>query len=383
LATTIATKIQQSAPFPTTRYQGSKRKLAGAILSQLQKLDFETALDAFAGTGAVAHSLKQIGKTVTYNDALAFNHQIGIALIENDSVTPNTDDVESATIRHTNIDYDNFIEQTFDDIYFTRDENAWLDVTAQNIRNIDCKFKRAMLYFALFQSAMIKRPYNLFHRKNLYMRTANVDRTFGNKATWDRPFTDHFAKFVREVNTAIINGQGTCNATCSDALEIQESFDLVYIDPPYVNGSKNEKRAGVAVATGSHNGGSSRVRVGSRAGVGSGVDYHHFYHFLEGMVRYNEWPALIDHTSKHRRMNSESNPWCDGSRNGEVFSKLFERFEKSILVVSYRSDGTPTIGELKEKLQRVKSKVTVIEGDRYQYALSTNRKSREVLLIGQ
>jgi adenine-specific DNA-methyltransferase len=363
LTTTSATTIR----FPTTRYQGSKRKLTGAILAQLENLEFTTALDAFAGTGAVAHSLKNIRKHVTYNDALAFNHQIGLALIENDTVTISDADIMSATSRHPGIDYDNFIEQTFDDIYFTSEENTWLDVTTQNIRRVECKYKRAMLFYALFQSAMIKRPYNLFHRKNLYMRTANVERSFGNKATWDRPFPDHFTKFAREANAAIINTNGTCNATCRDALAIEETFDLVYIDPPYVSGSTSGRKVG--------------AKVGGSVGVG--VDYHHFYHFLEGMTRYADWPTLVDQTSKHRRLKSKKNPWCDGSQNAEMFSNLFERFEKSILVISYRSDGTPSIHELRERLARVKRNVTVIEGKRYQYALSTNRKSHEVLLIGK
>ncbi len=42
-------------PFPGTRYQGSKRKLAGAILDQLRSLRFTTVLDAFGGTAAVAY----------------------------------------------------------------------------------------------------------------------------------------------------------------------------------------------------------------------------------------------------------------------------------------------------------------------------------------
>ncbi len=361
----LTTSSTTTTPFPTTRYQGSKRKLTGAILAQLENLEFTTALDAFAGTGAVAHSLKNIRKHVTYNDALAFNHQIGLALIENDTVTISDADIMSATSRHPGIDYDNFIEQTFDDIYFTSEENTWLDVTTQNIRRVECKYKRAMLFYALFQSTMIKRPYNLFHRKNLYMRTANVERSFGNKATWDRPFPDHFTKFALEANAAIINTNGTCNATCRDALAIEETFDLVYIDPPYVSGSTSGRK------------------VGAKVGVSVGVDYHHFYHFLEGMTRYADWPTLVDQTSKHRRLKSQSNPWCNGSKNTEMFSHLFERFEKSILVISYRSDGTPSIDELRARLARVKQNVTVIEGKRYQYALSTNRKSHEVLLIGR
>lgn len=60
-------------------------------------------------------------------------------------------------------------------------------------------YKKAIAYNALFQSCLAKRPYNLFHRKNLEMRTRDVVRGFGNKATWDRPFSEHFRTFVNEI----------------------------------------------------------------------------------------------------------------------------------------------------------------------------------------
>ena len=59
-----------------------------------------------------------------------------------------------------------------------------------------------------------------------------------------------------------------------------------------------------------------------------------------------------------------------------------ERYADSILVTSYRSDGIPSVSELERAMRRVKRRVRTVVYDRYQYALSTNRKSREVLLIG-
>jgi adenine-specific DNA-methyltransferase len=76
-----------AAEFPSTRYQGSKAKLAQWIWNQVAGLDFATCLDAFGGTGAVAYRLKQAGKQVAYNDLLRFNYYIGLALIENSQVT--------------------------------------------------------------------------------------------------------------------------------------------------------------------------------------------------------------------------------------------------------------------------------------------------------
>ena len=52
---------------PSTRYQGSKLKLLPFIGSHLSDLEFESALDAFGGTGSVSYMLKARGKAVTYN----------------------------------------------------------------------------------------------------------------------------------------------------------------------------------------------------------------------------------------------------------------------------------------------------------------------------
>ena len=62
--------------FPSTRYQGSKLKLVNWIWDNIKGLKFDTALDAFGGTGCVSHMLKSKGKQVTYNDVLKFNYYI-------------------------------------------------------------------------------------------------------------------------------------------------------------------------------------------------------------------------------------------------------------------------------------------------------------------
>jgi len=338
--------------FPATRYQGSKRKLADAIVDELRDLDFTTVLDAFGGTGAVAYAFKVAGKEVTYNDLLRFNHQIGLALIENNSVTLDSDDLTAMSVRHGHVTYGDFIERTFEDIYFTTEENRLLDVIVGNVRRIRCPYKRALSWFAVAQAAIAKRPYNLFHRRNLYMRTARVSRSFGNKSSWDRSFDDHFKVLAAQANAAVIESRRPCRAVCGDILEVKPGFDLVYVDTPYLN----------------------------RRGVG--VDYRDFYHFLEGLVRYDDWPAMVDMSSKHRRLRREPDPWSSPGLCHEMFCALFERFRDSILVVSYRSDGIPSIDELAGMLRAVKRNVRVVEKGLYQYALSTRRDTREVLLIG-
>jgi len=336
---------------PSTRYQGSKAKLVSWIGETLQDLSFDTVLDAFGGTGVVGHWFKQEGKKVTYNDILGFNYLIGLALIENKDVRLSDAEMQALFYPQPGRTYRTFIRDTFHDIYYTDEENRWLDIVVQNIAAIPDRYKQAIAYYALFQACLVKRPFNLFHRRNLYLRMAEVERSFGNKTTWDTPFETHFRAFVAEANNLVFDNGRHNLALNQNALEIGGQFDLVYVDPPYISSK------------------------------GTGVDYYHFYHFLEGLARYDEWAELVDYDSRHRRLKTVYSPWTDKNAILKEFERLFQRFRKSILVVSYRSDGIPSIEVLAQALGSVKQRVTIFRLNDYQYVLS-NRKTDEVLLVG-
>jgi adenine-specific DNA-methyltransferase len=342
-----------TARFPSTRYQGSKSRLADWVWEQIAHLDFHTCLDAFGGTGAVAYRLKQEGKALTYNDILRFNTIIGKALIENNKTHLSHEDVKWILKAHPDINYPDFVQKTFQDIYFTDEENAWIDRVITNIHHLSDPYKFALAFFALCQSCIVKRPYNLFHRKNLYIRFAEVERSFGNKASWDKPFEEWFRSFAEEANNAVFDNQQVNTALNGDALDVPGEYDLVYIDTPYIS------KQGVA------------------------TDYRDFYHFLEGLTMYDDWAKYIDYRSKHRRLKRAANPWADKSRILAAFDRLFDRFKNSILVVSYRSDGIPSKAELVALLQRYKKTIRVEHYGQYQYALSKNTQSGELLVIGE
>jgi adenine-specific DNA-methyltransferase len=342
----------QTARFPSTRYQGSKAKLADWIWEQIGDLDFVTCLDAYGGTGAISYLLKQEGKQVTYNDLLCFNYYIGLALIENNQVRLSSGEIDWLLQRHPEIAYPGFVQENFRDIYFTDEENAWIDQTITNIRQLSDGYKSALAFFALCQACIIKRPYNLFHRKNLYIRFAEVDRSFGNKTTWDRPFDEWFRDFVEEANQAVFDNGCRNHALNLDAIDVPGDYDLVYIDTPYIS------KRGVA------------------------VDYLGFYHFLEGLTMYDDWDKNIDHRSKHRRLKTRPSEWTDRTRIHRAFDRLFSKFQNSVIVVSYRSDGIPSESELASMLKRYKSDVRVERFGQYKYVLSINSKSEELLLIG-
>lgn len=344
------TEIQRKNRFPSTRYQGSKARFVDWIWHELSDIEFNTALDAFGGTGSVAYKLKDNGKSVTYNDILPFNAIIGKALIENNSTVLSESDVDFIVRERQDVVYPTFIHDNFKDIYYTDEENHWLDVVRYNISTLDNEYKRAMAWFALFQACIIKRPYNLFHRKNLYVRLTDVKRSFGNKKTWDTPFEMHFRAFVKEANQAVFDNGTLCSAINMDALSIHDRYDLVYIDTPYLNHK------------------------------GIGVDYADFYHFLDGLVLYDNWGELIDGTSKHLRLKRKYSIWNDKDNIVNGFSRLTDNFRDSIIVFSYRSNGLPDIDTLMDLLQSKGRRTQLHYSRELKYALS-DTKSQEVLII--
>jgi adenine-specific DNA-methyltransferase len=346
-------EIKKQPKFPSTRFQGSKAKLLNQIWEHLKDIKFESVIDLFGGTGSVGYMLKSKGKQVFYNDYLKCNYLAGLALIENSKEILDENDIDFILSVHSNIDYPDFIQKTFQDTYFTDQENKWLDIVSTNIRQIENTYKQALAYYALFQSCIIKRPYNLFHRKNLYVRFANVERSFGNKITWDKPFEDHFINFVKEANDAVFDNKQKNKASNKDAIKLEIKADLVYIDTPYISNK------------------------------GSAVDYLDFYHFLEGISDYTNWFNKIDYKSKHRKFKTEKSVWADKKRIAQAFDDLFSRYKDSILVISYRSDGIPTSDELIQLLRKYKKEVKEVFRSDYKYALSKNGESKEILIIAK
>lgn len=70
-------------PYPSTRYQGSKRRIAKWIVDKTKDLKFQSVLDGLCGTCSVAYEFKKLGKEVTCNDILKSNYVIATALIAN------------------------------------------------------------------------------------------------------------------------------------------------------------------------------------------------------------------------------------------------------------------------------------------------------------
>ena len=141
-----------------------------------------------------------------------------------------------------------------------------------------------------------------------------------------------------------------CRSINQNVFDVEPNYDFVYIDTPYLN----EK--------------------------GIGVDYADFYHFLNGLVDYDNWNNRIDYKSKHFRLLRQPNVWNDSETIHQAFEKLFTQFRHSTMAISYRSNGIPTIDELVGILERLGKKVRIHQSNNIKYVLST-KESHEVLIV--
>ncbi len=339
--------------FPSTRYSGSKRRFLDWIWDSVKDIKFKSALDVFGGTGSVGLLLKSKGKRVLYNDLLFFNQIIGKAIIENQSIIVSDDEVEKI-LNSSHGTKNSFIQNNFKNIFFLDDENIWLDKIIENINKIENEYKKAIIMSSLFQACLSKRPFNLFHRANLNIRTNDVKRTFGNKTTWEKPFPDLLKKFINEYNRSIFsNEQDNKVIGGYHALLCPNGVDLVYLDPPYFSNGSSQ-----------------------------GTDYLKYYHFLEGISNYRLWDNLIeDHKRRLPKLKDrkEIDSFIKRSEIYKSIEKLIERFQDNIIIMSYQDEGIPSKNEILSLFKKYGKKVKLIEKP-HKYVLSKKNKS-ELLFI--
>lgn len=339
---------------PVTRYYGSKRKLVERIWEELENkhLEFQSFLDVFGGTGIMSYNMATRRKDVVYNDIFSFNCKIAEALLTSPRGTLSNETAIQLLEQVEGRDYHHYIEDIFRGIYYTDEENIQIDTAVQNIMHLPQQ-QQASAYYILFQSCLIKRPFNLFHRRNLNLRVNHVESNFGNYVTWEKSFKTLFGQFAEELNRFQFLQQPNVEIVNYSALECPNVADLVYIDTPYF-GKESSK-----------------------------LSYHARYHFLEGLVYYNDIPTHINYGKTNKEIQIHKSREFENRTNYlRELNELLSHYPDSIIVMSYTSEGYPSIDELEIQLRRHKRHVEVIYFGKYNFALNkSNQNRQEVLFI--
>lgn len=337
----------QATKYPSTRYMGSKTKILPYIRDIVRKFECDTVLDLFSGSGVVSYMLKAEGKEVWANDYMALGSTLSKAMVENNEITLNLDKAKKLMNPHAQ--NDNFVQNTFEGLYFTNEENILIDNIRCNIKQLKNPYEKAIAKSAIIRACFKKRPRGIF--------TYVGERYDDGRKDIKTALSDHFLNAVTEINRAVFDNGTKSKSFRLDAMNFKKKPDLVYMDPPYYSPlSDNE--------------------------------YVRRYHFVEGIAC--DWQGVeIQWHTKTKKIKNYPTPFSSRLGAHDAFNKLFSHFKESILVISYSSNSQPTLDEMVSLISKYKQNVEIIAID-HTYSIgnqgskveANKNKVQEYLFIG-
>jgi DNA adenine methylase/adenine-specific DNA-methyltransferase len=338
---------RRARDYPQLRFMGSKHRLLPWLHEILGQVEFDTALDAFSGSGCVAYLFKNMGKEVTTNDFLHFASLISKALVENSEETLRPQDLERLLTEPER--HESFIEETFEGIFFTPEDLRFLDQIWANLRRSRNPHRKALCLSALIRSCVKRQP------RGVFTVAGDPERYKDGRRDLKLSLRDHFIEQVEVFNRGVFDNGRNNRAFHGDVFEIEpDGFDLVYMDPPYVPRSDDNC-------------------------------YVKRYHFLEGLSCYWQGMTLLENT-RVKKIKKPYTPFSYRKDSLGAFDRLFSRFRKSILALSYSSNGYPDLDVLVRLMRKYKGSVTVFEKEhRYHFGThsAVNRSVvQEYLILG-
>ena len=265
------------------RYTGSKRKIIPRILSILSQHcpNIETVLDACAGTTRVSQALRQSGYFVTANDIASYTQVFGRCYLSNTYPKEHY----RAWIAQLNSLLGEFgwFSQNYGGVVTDNPRGNAIQLDGQrrpwqrhNTMKLDAILREipSLTQDPIEQSVLLT---------STILAMDKVDNTMGHQVAYLKDWSKRsYESIVLEVPQLISNGKiGTVSQ--KSIFDIQERYDLIYIDPPY--GTNNQKTK------------TTRVR------------YRSYYH-LWTTVCENDQPSL--HGAALRRKDASSDLLPDG-----------------------------------------------------------------------
>jgi DNA adenine methylase/adenine-specific DNA-methyltransferase len=343
--TAVDDAVARARSYPRLRYMGSKFRLVPTLAALFSEIGGRTALDAFSGSGVVGYTMKALGYEVTTNDFLHFPSVIARATIENqrERLTPG----EIEEICGPAADDRDFVRRTFDGLYFTADDRAFLDSAWSHIDTLTGD-KRALAISALILAAARKQPRGVFTVTDLRYDDGRRDLRL--------PLREHFRERLAEYHAAVFDGGRPCRATHGDVFELDGAgWDIVYLDPPYAPPRDDNC-------------------------------YIKRYHFLEGLSCYWKGQIILEHT-KTKKLVKRYTPFSYKDTVVDGLRRAFKQFKDSAIVVSYSSNAVPDEKTIRGLLAEVKADVEVRTVN-HRYSFGTHgsarrRMAEEYLFVGR
>ena len=263
----------------------------------------------------------------------------------NQDVTLGADDI--AEICGPPADDRDFIQRTFDGIYYTVADLRFLDSAWSHIDRMS-GHRQALAISALVLSAARRQPRGVF--------TVTGHRYDDGRRDLRLSLREHFTERAAEYNAVVFDSGRSCAATSSDVFDLPPGgYDVVYLDPPYAPPRDDNC-------------------------------YIKRYHFLEGLSGYWRGQALLENT-RTRKLPKRYTPFSYTRTVTDALCRMVRQFAGSALVLSYSSNAVPDAATIEGLLREVKRHVEVRAID-HTYAFGTHqaahrRTAREYLFIAR
>lgn len=261
------------------RYTGSKKEILPKILELTQKLNIKNILDGFAGTTRVSQMYKMNGYNVDSNDLAPFTKVFAECYLVNQ---------KPESYYKDKIKYLNSLKGVngwYSNIYggiVTENENGNAVQTDGKKRpwqlHNTMKLDSIRKEIELISDDEIERSVLL---SSLVLALDKVDNTLGHQVAYLKGWSNRsFNKLDLKIPKLIIN-EGEYNAINKDIFDIDKSYDLTYLDPPY--GTNNQKTK------------TTRVRYAS------------YYHLWSTIIK-NDEPEVFGAAKRRYEFSSDTIP---------------------------------------------------------------------------
>ena len=345
--------IERALDYPRLRWMGNKSRLLPWIHAELEALSFDSALDAFCGSGAVSYLLKSMGKRVLANDFMRFGATLAEALTVNPGLRLGEEIIDRIAAPDAGPRAAGFIETTFSGIFFDPEDLAFLDRARARIERLPGP-RRALALAALGRAALKKQP------RGVFTISGDLSRHDDGRRDLRLPLAQHFRESAALFDAMVFDDGLDHASRFGDVFDIdRRDFDLVYLDPPYVPRADDNC-------------------------------YVKRYHFVEGLMSGWQAPeARILPDSKVKKLEKRYSPFSYRKSALEAFDRLFATFRDSILVLSYSSNGWPDLEHLCDLMRAHKPEIEVkSHTHRYHFGnhpsvAGSRRLVDEYLIIGR
>ena len=321
-------KMEKTIKIANRRYLGSKTKLLSFIHETIEKekIEFDSFLDLFAGTGLVADSFNNDEHKIIVNDILESNRCAYSAFFGKDEI----DEIKLQELikkfNEIEVDEDNYFSENFADTFFSK----------ENCKKIG--FIREQIDFIYEKSIINKRERDYLITSLLYAMD-HIANTVGHYDAYRRggDLSKNLILYPLDVASPKINSRNEIYKEDANKLVKLIESDLVYIDPPY-----NSRQ------------------------------YSDAYHLLENVALWTK-PKVFGVARKMDRQNIKSK-YCQNSAP-RVFEQLIQDLKCKYIIVSYNNMGLKGAGRSQAKISDIdiirslekKGKVSVYETEFNQF----------------